>query len=189
MEGNSAVVEAEAVVDASVAAFAAVLAGGGTAVSGRAVSGRGAAEPGTGGCAGGAGEDPLQRVADGALDVLAGLARSEAKLAALKAQAVQVLAAATSLLNGPPSSPQEATAQDRSLVAEVGCALVIGDRAAGALLAESHALTTTLPRTLAALQGGSISWAHARGMAEEAATLDAAGAAALEAHFLDPDTP
>ncbi|GAA3401842.1 HNH endonuclease signature motif containing protein [Pseudarthrobacter polychromogenes] len=192
MEGNSAVVEAEAVVDASVAAFAAVLAGGGTAASGTAASGRGAAEPGAGagagGCVGSIDDDPLQRVADGALDVLAGLARSEAKLAALKAQAVQVLAAATSVLNGPPSSPYEATAQDRSLVAEVGCALVIGDRAAGALLADSHALTTTLPRTLAALQGGSISWAHARGMAEEAATLDAAGAAALEAHFLDPDT-
>ncbi|WP_350005355.1 DUF222 domain-containing protein [Pseudarthrobacter sp. WHRI 8279] len=187
MEGNSAVVEAEAAVDASVAAFAAVLAGGGTAASGTAVSGHGAAGPDA--SAGGADDDPLQRVADGALDVLAGVARSEAKLAALKAQAVQVLAAATGLLNGPPSSPHEATAQQRSLVAEVGCALVISDRAAGALLAESHALTTSLPRTLAALQGGSISWAHARGMAEEAATLDPAGAAALEAHFLDPDTP
>jgi hypothetical protein len=107
----------------------------------------------------------------------------------LKAQVVQVLAAATSLLNGPPSSPYEATAQERSLVAEVGCALVIGDRAAGALLAESHALTTSLPRTLAALQGGSISWAHAREMVNQTVDLDRAGAAALEAHFLDPDTP
>ncbi|OAE00738.1 HNH endonuclease signature motif containing protein [Arthrobacter sp. OY3WO11] len=183
MERNP-VVEAEAAVDASVAAFTAVLAGGCTAASGTAVSG----SPYFG-VAGGADDDPLQRVADGALDVLAGLARAEAKLAALKAQAVEVFAAATSLLNGPPSSPHEATAQDRSLVAEVGCALVIGDRAAGALLAESHAMTTSLPRTLAALQGGSISWAHARGMADEAATLDPAGAAALEAHFLDPDKP
>ncbi|MFJ6157245.1 DUF222 domain-containing protein [Pseudarthrobacter sp. NPDC092184] len=187
MEGNSAVVEAEAAVDASVAAFAAVLAGGGTAVSGTAVSGRGAAGPDAG--AGGADDDPLQRVADQALDVLAGVARSEAKLAALKAQAVQVLAAATSLLNGPPSSPHEATAQDRSLVAEVGCALVIGDRAAGALLAESHALTTSLPRTLAALGSGTISWAHAREMVNQAVGLDRAGAAALEKHFLDPDIP
>ena len=100
-----------------------------------------------------------------------------------------MLTAATSLLNGPPSSPHEATAQDRSLVAEVGCALVIGDRAAGALLAESHALTTSLPRTLAALQGGSISWAHAREMVNQTVGLDRAGAAALEKHFLDPDTP
>ncbi|MFJ6284637.1 DUF222 domain-containing protein [Pseudarthrobacter oxydans] len=200
MEGNPVVVEAEAFVDASVAAFTAVLSGAavaGTTGSGTAVSGPGAAGPGVGGCgaagpgadAGGLGDDPLQRVADNALDVLAGVARSEAKLAAVKAQAVQVLAAATSVVNGPPSSPQEATAQDRSLVAEVGCALVIGDRAAAALLAESHALATALPRTLAALGSGTISWAHAREMVDQTVGLDRAGAAALEAHFLDPDTP
>ncbi|MFM9272865.1 endonuclease [Pseudarthrobacter sp. NKDBFgelt] len=183
METNPAVVQAEEAVMAGIAAFTAALDGRDGAAAGEPDP---AAEAGPTPAAGL--DDELQRVADGALDVLAGVARAEAKLAALKAQAVQVLAAATSVLNGPPSSPHEATAQDRSLVAEVGCALVIGDRAAGALLAESHALTTTLQRTLAALQGGSISWAHARGMAEEAATLDAAGAAALEAHFLDPDT-
>ncbi|MFJ6314246.1 HNH endonuclease, partial [Pseudarthrobacter oxydans] len=130
MESTTAVVEAEAAVDASVAAFRAVLSGAavaGTPICGTAVSGLGGVEPGAD--AGGVGDDPLQRVADGALDVLAGVARSEAKLAAVKARAVQVLAAASSVLNGPPSSPQEATAQDRSLVAEVGCALVIGDRA------------------------------------------------------------
>ncbi|MEV7474381.1 DUF222 domain-containing protein [Pseudarthrobacter oxydans] len=190
MESTTAVVEAEAAVDASVAAFRAVLSGAavsGTTGSGTAVSGLGGVEPGAD--AGGVGDDPLQRVADNALDVLAGVARSEAKLAAVKARAVQVLAAATSVVNGPPSSPQEATAQDRSLVAEVGCALVIGDRAAGALLAESHALATALPRTLAALGSGTISWAHAREMVDQTVGLDRAGAAALEAHFLDPDTP
>ncbi|WP_251424013.1 HNH endonuclease signature motif containing protein [Pseudarthrobacter sp. NCCP-2145] len=190
MESTTAVVEAEAAVDASVAAFRAVLSGAavsGTTGSGTDVSGLGGVEPGAD--AGGVGDDPLQRVADNALDVLAGVARSEAKLAAVKARAVQVLAAATSVVNGPPSSPQEATGQDRSLVAEVGCALVIGDRAAGALLAESHALATALPRTLAALQGGSISWQHAREMVNQTVGLDRAGAAALEAHFLDPDTP
>ncbi|MEV7473431.1 DUF222 domain-containing protein [Pseudarthrobacter oxydans] len=188
MEGNPVVVEAEAFVDASVGAFTAVLSGAavaGTTGSGTDVSGLGGVEPG----AGGIGDDPLQRVADNALDVLAGVARSEAKLAAVKARAVQVLAAATSVVNGPPSSPQEATAQDRSLVAEVGCALVIGDRAAGALLAESHALATALPRTLAALGSGTISWAHAREMVDQTVGLDRAGAAALEAHFLDPATP
>ena len=75
------------------------------------------------------------------------------------------------------------------MTAEVACALTIGDRAAGALLNDSHVLTTTLPLTLAALQAGTISWQHARVMADEAATLDRAGAAALEAHFLDPDAP
>jgi hypothetical protein len=147
MEMNVAVAEAEASVDASIAAFTAVLAGTCPTISGAAAGPDAVVDSVTGADS----DDPLQRVVDGALDVLAGLARSEAKLAALKAQAVEVFAAATSLLNGPPSSPQEATAQDRSLVAEVGCALVIGDRAAGALLAESHALTTARPRTLAAL--------------------------------------
>jgi hypothetical protein len=80
-------------------------------------------------------------------------------------------------------------AEDRSLVAEAGCALALGGRAAGALLAESHALTTALPRTLAALQSGTISWAHARTMVEQTVTLDPAAATALEAHFLDPGAP
>ncbi|WP_461189624.1 HNH endonuclease signature motif containing protein [Arthrobacter sp. Z4-13] len=164
MKTNPAVVQAEVGVDAAVAAFRVALAGG-------------------------LGEDPLQRVADAALDVLAGVARSEAKLAAVKAQAVAVLAESMKALNPPPGSPQEAAAQDRSLVAEVGCALAIGDRAAGTLLAEAHALTSSLPRTLAALQSGTISWAHARTMIEQTACLDPAGAAALEAHFLDPAAP
>ncbi|MGF9649777.1 DUF222 domain-containing protein [Pseudarthrobacter oxydans] len=178
METNPAVVQAEAAVVAAVAAFMAALAGGDTAVSG-------AADPGSAVES----DDPLQRVADGALDVLAAVARSEAKLAAMKAQAVAVFTEATKALNAPVSSPYEATAQDRSLVAEVGCVLAIGDRAAGALLADSHALTTFLPGTLSALQAGTMSWAHARAMVDQTASLDPAGAAALEAHFLDPDTP
>ncbi|MGG6380567.1 DUF222 domain-containing protein [Paenarthrobacter sp. NEAU-H11] len=179
MESNAAVVQGEEAVDASVAAFMAALAGGGLAAGGPAVSGG----------RGGGVDDPLQRVADAALDVLGGVARSEAKLAAVKAVAAAALAGATKAMNPPPGSPHEAAAQDRSLVAEVGCALAIGDRAAGALLAEAHALTASLPRTLAALQGGTISWAHARTMVDQTVGLGPAGAAALEAHFLDPDAP
>ncbi|WP_458781001.1 DUF222 domain-containing protein [Arthrobacter sp. D3-16] len=173
METKAAVVQAEKLVDDSVAAFAAVLAGGDTAASDAA----------------GLDDDPLQRVADGALDVLAAVAQSEAKLAALKVQAVAMFAGATKALNAPARSPYEATAQDRSLVAEVGCVLAVGDRAAGALLADSHALTTSLPRTLAALRAGTISWAHARTMVDQTVSLDHNGAAALEAHFLDPAAP
>jgi hypothetical protein len=40
---------------------------------------------------------------------------------------------------------------------------------------------------LAGLQAGALSWQHALVMADEAAGLDAAGTAALEAHFLDPE--
>jgi hypothetical protein len=156
MEKNPAVGQAEEAVEAAVAAFMAALAGSESAFSGAAGAGSGELD-----------DDPVQRVADRALDVLAVVGRSEAKMAAVKAEAVAVFAAATAVLNGPASSPQEATAQDRSLVAEVGCVLAIGDRAAGALLAESHALTTSLPRCLAALRSGTISWAHARTMVEQ----------------------
>ena len=50
-------------------------------------------------------------------------------------------------------------------------------------------MTTGLPLTLAALRAGTISWQHARILVEETAGLDPAGAAGLEAHFLDPDAP
>ncbi|BAS07296.1 hypothetical protein AHiyo4_07180 [Arthrobacter sp. Hiyo4] len=72
------------------------------------------------------------------------------------------------------------------MVAEVACALTVSERAAGTLLAEAHALTTALPLTLSALQAGTISWQHARIMVDETTNLDRPGAAALEAHFLDP---
>lgn len=56
------------------------------------------------------------------------------------------------------------------------------------MLAETYALASSLPLTLAALRSGHISWQHARTMVDQTASLDSAGAAALEAHFLDPDT-
>jgi hypothetical protein len=186
MEKNAAVVQAEGAVEAAVAALRAALAGSDSAGSGAAGGPDAAVVPDA---AAGSDDDPLLQLADNALDILAVVARAEGKLAAVKAEAVAVFAAATAVLNGPASSPQEVTAQDRSLVAEVGCVLAIGDRAAGALLAESHALTTSLPRCLAALQSGTISWAHARTMVEQTSGLDPAAAGELEAHFLDPDRP
>ncbi|WP_427115288.1 DUF222 domain-containing protein [Pseudarthrobacter scleromae] len=130
--------------------------------------------------------DPLAGLADGSLDILAAAAAVEAGVAGLKARAAMKYADTAHAL-APPGTPVQA--QEMAVAAEIGCVLAIGPRAASAFLAVSHALTRTLPLTLAALQAGTISWQHARGMADEAATLDAAGAAALEAHFLDPDTP
>ena len=75
------------------------------------------------------------------------------------------------------------------MVAEVACVLTVSERSAGALLSDAQVLTTALPLTLAALQAGTISWQHARIMVDETASLDPAGAAGLEAHFLDPDAP
>ncbi|SDM03418.1 hypothetical protein SAMN04487916_1231, partial [Arthrobacter sp. ov407] len=133
--------------------------------------------------------DPLRRQADDALDGLAEVARLEARTAALKVKLAADYVQATSALAPPAGLPQERTAQAMALVAEVACVLTVSERTAGALLSESLALTTALPLTLAALQAGTISWQHARIIVDETASLDAAGAAALEAHFLDSDAP
>lgn len=131
--------------------------------------------------------DPLRNLADECLDGLAILAGLEARIAALKVRLATEYVQATKELTSPASSPQERTAQTMALVAEVACVLTISERTAGAFLSECRVLTTALPLTLAALQAGTISWQHARILVEETASLDPAGATALEAHFLDPD--
>jgi hypothetical protein len=127
--------------------------------------------------------DPLAGLADGCLDVLAGARAVEAGLAGLKAKAAVKYAESASVVAGPDVPVQ---AQEMAVAAEVGCVLALGPRAASSFLATSHAVVSSLPRTLAGLQAGILSWQHAAVMADETASLDAAGAAALEAHFLDP---
>jgi hypothetical protein len=142
------------------------------------------------GChAGGRDSDLLRRRVDACLDALAELARFEAKAAALKVQLAAAFIEGSETLASPAATAQEATAQEMSTVAEVACVMTVSERSAGALLAESHQLATALPLTLSALQAGNISWQHARIMVDETASLDPAGAAALEAHFLDPHAP
>ncbi|UKA66197.1 HNH endonuclease [Arthrobacter sp. FW306-05-C] len=128
--------------------------------------------------------DPLAGLADGCLDILAGAREVEAGIAGLKAKAAVMYAESASAVAGPDVPVQ---AQEMAVAAEVGCVLALGPRAASSFLATSHAVVSSLPRTLAGLQAGTLSWSHAVVMADEAASLDAAGAAALEAHFLDPD--
>ncbi|MEK0157000.1 HNH endonuclease signature motif containing protein [Arthrobacter oryzae] len=133
--------------------------------------------------------DPLRGLADDCLDALAELARHEARTAALKVRLTAEYVEASRSLASPAASPQDCTAREMAIVAEVACVLTISERTAGALLSDSLALTTALPLTMAALQAGTISWQHARIVVDETAGLDRAGAAALEAHFLDPDAP
>jgi hypothetical protein len=130
--------------------------------------------------------DPLAGLADGCLDLLAGAAGVEAGIAGLKARAA-VKYADTALVIAPPDAPVQAL--EMAVAAEIGALLALGTRAAGAFLAASHALSRELPLTLSALQSGTISWQHALVMVDETASLDPAGAAALEAQFLDPDVP
>jgi hypothetical protein len=136
-----------------------------------------------------AGPDPVQDEADACLDGMAAAARVEAGMAALKVHFADGYANAAAALAGPAVSPQERTAQVMAVTAEVACALTVSERSAAALLADSATLTTGLPLTLSALRSGSISWQHARVMCDETAGLDPAAAAALEAHFLDPEAP
>ncbi|MHC6221180.1 HNH endonuclease signature motif containing protein [Arthrobacter sp. MMS24-S77] len=133
--------------------------------------------------------DPLRDLADDCLDGLAEVARLEARTAALKAKLAAEYVQAATALAAPATSPQESTAQELALIAEVACVLTVSERTAAAFLSESQALTTWLPLTLAALQSGTISWQHARIIVDETGGLDPAGAAGLEAHFLDPDAP
>jgi hypothetical protein len=113
----------------------------------------------------------------------------EAGTAALKVRLAAEYAKAANSMASPVTLPYEATTREMSMVAEVAGVLTVSAPAAGALLNQSRELTTILPLTLASLQDGSLSWAHAKAMVEETATLDPAGAAALEVHFLDPAAP
>ncbi|ADX74548.1 HNH endonuclease [Pseudarthrobacter phenanthrenivorans Sphe3] len=137
----------------------------------------------------GADADPLQDFSEVCLDGLGRVARLEAATAALKVRLVAAYAEAADAIEGPPASAYEATAQEMSRVAEVACMLTIGERAASALLGEAHALTTSLPAALDALQAGTIGWLHARIVVEETTGLTPAAASALEAHFFDADAP
>ena len=130
--------------------------------------------------------DPLAGLADGCLDILAGARVVEAGFAGLKARAAVTYADTAQVIAGPDVPVQ---AQEMAVAAEVGALLALGSRAAGAFLAASHALCKELPPTLSALQSGTITWQHALAMVEETASLDPAGAAALEAHFLGPEAP
>ncbi|QDY91726.1 DUF222 domain-containing protein [Arthrobacter sp. UKPF54-2] len=133
------------------------------------------------------GADPLRDEADACLDGMAEVASMEARLAGLKVHFAAGYAGAAAAMAGAAASPQARMAQEMAVTAEVACVLTVSERSAAALLSESTTLTTRLPRTLSALQAGSISWQHARVMCDETSGLDPAAAAALEAHFLDPE--
>ncbi|MFF2348110.1 DUF222 domain-containing protein [Pseudarthrobacter sp. NPDC058119] len=128
--------------------------------------------------------DPLAGLADGCLDILAGAREVEAGIAALKASAAVAYAESAAVVAGPDVPGR---VQEMAVAAEVGCVLALGPRASSSFLATSHAVVKELPLTLKGLRAGSLSWGHAVVMADEAACLDAGGAAALEAHFMDPD--
>ncbi|MGN6441676.1 MAG: DUF222 domain-containing protein [Arthrobacter sp.] len=133
--------------------------------------------------------DPLQELAESCLDGLGLVARVEAATAAVKVRLLAEYSKAADALEAPAEIAYESSARDMSVVAEVACTLTIGEGAASALLQDAHALTTSLPATLNAMDAGVISWRHAQIMVDETSGLHCAATALLEAHFLDPDAP
>jgi hypothetical protein len=151
---------------------------------------RGTADPGP------AGADPLPDPADPLreqaatwLDALTEAARLEARVAALKVHAAAGFASAEAALAAPEASVKERSVLQMSVTAEVAGALTVSEGSAARFLEESARLSRDLPLTLAGLQAGTLSWQPGRIMCDETDGLDRAAAAALEAHFLDPDVP
>jgi hypothetical protein len=137
--------------------------------------------------ASGTGSDHLRQLADVCLDGLTEVAHIEARTAAVKVRLTETFAEATKAMASPSASPQERCSAAMGVVAELACVLTVSERTAEAFLQETRQLTTALPLTLTALQAGTISWQHARILVDETTGIDTAAAAALEAHFLDPD--
>jgi hypothetical protein len=144
------------------------------------------ASAGAGG--GGAVVDVLQRRYEIRLERMAVTKQLEAQIAGVKArdvaEAIEIQHAMT-----PPEAPvHERTYAEMSAVEEIAGVLTISSPAAGALVTQSRQLRS-LPPAMDALSAGAVTWQHAKIIADETEGLGPAGAAALAAHFLDPDAP
>ncbi|MDQ0691743.1 HNH endonuclease signature motif containing protein [Arthrobacter sp. W4I7] len=138
--------------------------------------------------AGSAVVDVLQRRYEIRLERMAVTKQLEAQIAAIKArdvsEAIEIQHAMT-----PPEAPvHERTYAEMSAIEEIAGVLTISSPAAGALVTQSRQVRS-LALVLGALGAGAISWQHAKIIGDETDGLGPAGAAALAAHFLDPDAP
>ncbi|MUU72105.1 HNH endonuclease signature motif containing protein [Pseudarthrobacter sp. GA104] len=139
-----------------------------------------------------AGPDPvvdvLQRKIDNRLERLAVVARLEAQLAAAKARDGAEILELQHAMIPPNASLQDRSYQEMSIIEEIAGVLTVSSPAAGALISQARQLRS-LPLALDALSAGTISWQHAKILADETHSLGPAGAAAMAVHFLDADAP
>ncbi|WP_457949337.1 DUF222 domain-containing protein [Pseudarthrobacter sp. alpha12b] len=136
----------------------------------------------------GADVDVLQRRYELRLERLEVVKRLEAQLAAVKARdAAECVGFQHSML-APDAPVHERTYAEMSAVEEIAGVLTISSGAAGAFVEQSRRVCS-LPQVLEALAAGALSWQHARIVADETEGLTPDGAAALVAHFFDPDAP
>ncbi|UKA76864.1 HNH endonuclease signature motif containing protein [Arthrobacter sp. FW306-07-I] len=140
------------------------------------------------GIAVGPGVDVLRRRYEIRLERLELTARLEAQLAAMKARDAAEAVGFQQAMTPPDASVQDRTYAEMSAVEEIAGVLTVSSAAAGALVEQSRKICS-LPPVFQALSAGAMSWQHARIVADETEGLDQAGAAALVAHFFDPDAP
>jgi len=133
----------------------------------------------------GVGVDVLQRRYGIRLARLEAASRLEAQLAAMKARDAAEAVEFQQAMTPPDASVQDRTYAYVSVVEEVAGVLTISSAAAGALVDQSRRICL-FPPVFEALSAGSLSWQHAKIIADETDGLDAAGAAGLVAHFFDP---
>ncbi|MFB0838618.1 HNH endonuclease [Arthrobacter sp. E44] len=136
----------------------------------------------------GSGVDVLRRRYEIRLERLELAARLEAQLAAMKARDAAEAIGFQQAMTPPDASIQDRTYAEMSVVEEIAGVLTVSSAAAGALVEQSRKICS-LPPVFQALSTGAMSWQHARIVADETEGLDPAGAAALVAHFFDPDAP
>ncbi|WAJ34059.1 DUF222 domain-containing protein [Arthrobacter sp. FX8] len=136
----------------------------------------------------GADVDVLQRRYELRLERLEAVSRVEAQLAAVKARDAAEAVEIQQALLAPDAPVNERMFSEMSAVEEIAGVLSISSAAAGALVEQSRRVGS-LPPLLGALSAGDLSWQHARIVADETEGLTPDGAAALVAHFFDPDAP
>ncbi|WP_291036546.1 HNH endonuclease signature motif containing protein [Herbiconiux sp.] len=122
----------------------------------------------------GAALDALERAIT---DEVAGFARDDRKIAKLQARQARRLARAVGLAETRAEllqgglTPKAREWARRSLRAEVACASRRSEGAVSRLFADAETLVADLPETLAALEAGEVSYAHARSVVVHAGSL------------------
>ena len=136
----------------------------------------------------GTGIDVLQRRYEIRLERLELRSRLTAQLAAGQAQDAADAVGFQQATTPPDASVTDRTYAEMSTVEEIAGVLTISSAAAGAFVEQSRRVCA-LPPVFKALVAGDMSWQHAKVITDETEGLDPAGAAALVAHFFDPDAP
>ncbi|MFC9770029.1 MULTISPECIES: DUF222 domain-containing protein [unclassified Pseudarthrobacter] len=112
----------------------------------------------------------------------------EAQVAAGKARDAAEFAEFQEAVTPPDATGSERAFVEMSTTAEVAGVLTLSPGAAAAFVSQSRKVCA-MPAVAGALAAGSLSWRHAVIVADETDCLAPESAAALVAHFFDPDAP